>query len=125
MPSPTLEERLRVLETLEPAIRPADRIDATRPPRRWKTGRTVFAGVALVGVLIVGVLVAGSSQRGAAPAASSTPDKTAQPAPLDAPIVGTDGRVLTPEAAERQLAAANAAVDACMPSHGATKQPIG
>ena len=124
MPSPTLEDRLRVLETLEPASRPANRLHATPPARRWKTGRTVLAGAALVGVLIVGVLVAGSTQRGAAPAASSTADKTAQPAPLDAPIVGTDGRVLKPEAAKRQLAAANAAVEACMLSHGATKQPI-
>jgi hypothetical protein len=125
MPSPTLEERLRVLETLEPAVRPANRVDFRSPPRPWHTGRTLLATVALVGVLIGGVLVAGSTKRGSTQAAPSAAAKTVTPVPLEAAVIAADGRAETPEPARSRLATVNAALDDCLTRHGASKRPIG
>jgi hypothetical protein len=84
----------------------------------------VLAAAALVGVLVLGVLVAGSTQHGATTAASSTAEKTVTPTPLEAAVIGADGRADTPEPIRSQLATVNAALEDCMIGHGATKQPL-
>ena len=131
MPSPTLEDRLQVLETLEPASRGNDGAVVAARPRRW--GRSVLAGAALTALLVGGVLVAGSggSSSPLAPAASSTGTSTpAEPepekgniqiTPLEPATIDAKGFVALPDPPKGRLEALNVVVDDCMTENGATR----
>ncbi len=127
MPDPTLEERLRVLETLDPAFRPIDRAETAAAPRRRQPGRGLLGALALVGLLVAGVVIASSgrvrssSQPGAA---SGTDQQVTVGTPFEGAQIGPNGAAAMPESVSSRIAALNATLDSCLTDNGATKAPV-